>query len=523
MYKPTCSTDSKKGSTLPDIEFTKEWAPEKSYKLLKKLNDPRFGEISVLRNPNNDVVLVKEKMASSKSEASEDIAYLNSRLQLNGNHLMKFVDYSGSINKELCSTTYITRSFYEFPRSDLFKEQYDRNKLSQEFSASDVAHIAYQMLTVFNRLHSQDLVHGDIRPQLIGYDKAQNYYDLLDRLYDMSPIEKCQSNNIVTNKDLYLSPDLYRKLRGKDKKIIYSAEKNDIFALGLILVQIGTGRSVQNIYLPGGDISRDDLQKHVMYFDFKFEQTCLFLSELVKEMLSMKDERRHGAATLLEELPSHEDFLAADKENKLDLLKFTRKLGQSVVSQNDENAPRADQLVSKVNQDENENQISNGGSVKEVKVEHEEYEHNKHNEGDKTEHSVYHTHTEKKNDNLDEPAIGQHHTNGTLGHSLNSSTPLHTYATFSVPPENFSNTYNYYIEPGVFNHNAKHITREPRNSNERDSDPDNMRSTSKSPNKVVKKRRYVMKENGDVVEVDPNLKLNNEKIKEYFSDTKKHD
>lgn len=67
------SKDTKK-QIVPDLsetEYTTAWPLEKSFKYLKKQKDPRFGEITLLKNHSNgQVIFSKEKMASSKKEAT---------------------------------------------------------------------------------------------------------------------------------------------------------------------------------------------------------------------------------------------------------------------------------------------------------------------------------------------------------------------------------------------------------------------------------------------------------------------
>lgn len=56
---------------LPETEYKTAWPQEKSFKYLKKQKDPRFGEITLLKNHSNgQVIFSKEKMASSKKEAT---------------------------------------------------------------------------------------------------------------------------------------------------------------------------------------------------------------------------------------------------------------------------------------------------------------------------------------------------------------------------------------------------------------------------------------------------------------------
>ena len=65
-------------------------------------------------------------------------------------------------------------------------------------------------------------------------------YQLLDRFSDPSPLEKVQINNLVGNKDLYLSPQLYKKLKAKKKDEVYDDYANDFHALGLTMLVLGT-------------------------------------------------------------------------------------------------------------------------------------------------------------------------------------------------------------------------------------------------------------------------------------------
>lgn len=54
----------------PLQEFNRVWKSEKDFKLLKKAQDPRFGEIQIWKNSvNNEVLFSKETQSSSKDEA----------------------------------------------------------------------------------------------------------------------------------------------------------------------------------------------------------------------------------------------------------------------------------------------------------------------------------------------------------------------------------------------------------------------------------------------------------------------
>lgn len=474
MFKPISISQIKKNEMLPEAEFNKSWDQEKSFKVVKSLYDPRFGDISVLKGPNNHVIFVKEHRASSKSEANEDIHFLKQRMNLNHRHLLKYIDYSVQTIKELCSTTYLIKSFYEFPRTDLYKEIQLRKRHSKIFSAYDLSHIAYHILSALHYLHTKDLVHGDVRPQLIGYDQLSHYFELMDRLNDASTLERCQTNNMINNKDLYLSPYLYKKLKGENKAQTYDPTKNDIFALGLVLVHLGTGKSVQNIFLPNGEIERRNLQEHVMNFDEEYNCLSPFLCALLKSMLQMRDEKRLDVRSLFNEMPTFEELLNADVNSRYTDLVFGNQ------PQINEPFKGKERII----QDIKEEPTFDAPQSSPVK-----------------EHSL-------------QKAESEHQS--VLNSALNKSMPLHTYSTFTVPPENFSNTYFYYGDHSQFMSSTIQNT-----LNNGEINFENKKNASKSPIKVVSKRRYIMKENGDVIEVDPAVKLDNDKIKQYFNDEKK--
>ena len=74
---------------LPDEEYNRVWPAEKNYKFLRNTKDPRFGEVSIVKNhQTGEVLFVKEKLASSKKEATQDIQNLKSRLRLNAPNML---------------------------------------------------------------------------------------------------------------------------------------------------------------------------------------------------------------------------------------------------------------------------------------------------------------------------------------------------------------------------------------------------------------------------------------------------
>ena len=277
---------------LPDAEFEKKWDAEGQYTFIRKSNDPRFGEISLYKSKSsNDMIFAKEKLVTAKQQASNDIRDLKSRIALNHPNIQKLLGYSTATQKELCSTNYLTKAYYEFPKSDLHKSFEEKRQNGQVHSASELQAVANQSLQGLNHLHNLDIVHGDIRPLTIGLSK-DNQVQILDRLNNPAPVEQVQNKNIVEKKDLFICPELYRKLQGKDKNAKVDLQKNDLYALGLSLLQSGTGDKVQNIYKPDGEVDQNALNNHLEKFDKQHAAQNPHLSKFVHNVLSPNQDER---------------------------------------------------------------------------------------------------------------------------------------------------------------------------------------------------------------------------------------
>ena len=318
-----------KPESLAEADFNKPWEYESSYEVIRTVSDPRFGEIKIYKHKESGIVmLAKEKVLSGKNDAANGIVELRKRIALNHPSLQRLSNYSTSVKKELCSTNYISRSIYEYPHSDLQREINENKKANLIFHPNELAHLAYQILQGLEHLHSHGITHGDIRPMFIGFNRATKHFYLLDRLNDNSPLEKVQANNIIGKKDLFLSPQLNKKLQGRDKSVKYSATKNDLFALGLCIILAGNNQAAQDIYLPNGEFNEAKLAEHLGAFEQRFKPDNPHLINIVRHLLKINEDERLEAKELLGKLPAYEEykqqeqvgFIVARKSNNNNLV-----------------------------------------------------------------------------------------------------------------------------------------------------------------------------------------------------------
>ena len=295
----TTPTD-KPPAQLPDSEFNKPWDLANNYQTVRKSNDPRFGEVMILSNKDKSLkefVFAKEKWSTSKVQATKDIQDLQTRKELNGQNIQEFLGYSTAIDKQLCSTNYLVCGYYRFPKSDLAKALADHTANNSGFSGSELAHINSEVLNGLKSLHSRGVAHGDIRPQLIGYDRDAHDVRLLDRLKDSSAPEKTQANHVKNKEEVYVSPQLHAKLNGKDVKTPVDVHKNDLYAAGLTTLALGLQTNLQDVYQPKGQFDQDKLNRYVSEFEAKYGAEQPGLVKKVKESVAEKEEDRVNVET----------------------------------------------------------------------------------------------------------------------------------------------------------------------------------------------------------------------------------
>lgn len=295
MASANAAQSPSKAPVISDAELNKKWDDLVNYQVIRKSKDPRFGDIIILKHKTKkELIFAKEKWVNSKDKAAADIADMKEREKLNHSEVQKFLGYSTAVDKQLCSTNYLIIGYYAFPKSDLYKELQDKLQNGQNFSAEDLTLITNEALSGLHFLHDQQKIHGDIRPLHIGYDKDERQAELLDRLNDPSPEDRAQLNNLNNKKDLYVSPELWAKLKGK-KGFDYQKDKNDYYALGLSILHAGIGRSIQDIYKADGSVDQAVLSGHIGEFNARYKAQSPYLSIAVQSLLA-EDERVRGDA-----------------------------------------------------------------------------------------------------------------------------------------------------------------------------------------------------------------------------------
>lgn len=281
-----------------------KWDGEQYLHFLAKRHDKRFGDITIFKNDRSKTkVMLKEKSSGDTKTFTRDTIMARTRMELQHDNLHKMLGWSTVTKKELCSTHHYVKMFFDFPESDLRNEVAERKRKGGNVTDAELSLTTSNALHGLDYLHSLKLAHGDIRPQLISAERLGTETvvtnRILDRLADPSQIERAQINNMMNNREIFMSPQLYKRINTKGKKKPpYNRQKNDLFSLGMSVISAGNASSLKDCYKRGGKFEANRLRYHLDKFRAK-NQANYSLCNVVTSLVEIDEEKRPDTSMLL--------------------------------------------------------------------------------------------------------------------------------------------------------------------------------------------------------------------------------
>ena len=235
--------------------------------------------------------MLKEKSSGDKEQFAKDIRMAQERSKISHKNVHQLLGWGTSTQKGLCSTHHHVRMFFDYPDSDLRNEAAEHKKNEGHISDGELSWAVSNALSGLNYIHGNGLAHGDIRPELIsaqrlGGSEDFNHSVLLDRLNDPTGVEKTQANNMINKKNLFMSPQLYKRINTKGKvKPGFDRQKNDLFSLGLSIISVGNIQSTSDCYGKKGEFNPENLGNHLNAFKERYGNNrplCRVVEKLVQ-------------------------------------------------------------------------------------------------------------------------------------------------------------------------------------------------------------------------------------------------
>jgi hypothetical protein len=121
------SSSEKLEKLKEDLE--KDCFVEDLYKYKKRIDDKRFGRVSVwTKKTGEDIVLMKKMQVNSEDQCKMISNYAADRIKLNHDYLLKMLDFSIKVNS---LTDFQVWGFYNAPMQDLKKEISRRRRIKK--------------------------------------------------------------------------------------------------------------------------------------------------------------------------------------------------------------------------------------------------------------------------------------------------------------------------------------------------------------------------------------------------------
>ena len=188
-------------------------------------------------------------------------------------------------------------------------------------NSQELTNILYQQIKAQSYLQSQGLAHGDVQPVLIGYDplaKDSKLIDKSDLVTNEQSVIALQKNHLVSqsSSSIYQSPTMYQNLKKGNQKFTFDKNKEDAYALGLVLLEAGNGRKIDNIYDKTGTVDQNALNQHVNEFRGRFESGNQLLTSTVANLVNPNEAQRPSPVEVQSSLPPYEEVQKFFNENQ---------------------------------------------------------------------------------------------------------------------------------------------------------------------------------------------------------------
>lgn len=160
--------------------------------------------------------------------------------------MVKLIQLGKDTQEDMCSKYINTMLVFEYLKDNLLKKIIYRKKHHQKFREIDIYFLINCVINALKAMDSIGLSHGDLSPQTILLGNDGNY--------QISEINFMAGQNAYRNFLLggkgscYLSPDLLISLKQRELNPEHNPRLSDIFALGMICLEMCTLSNINTCY-----------------------------------------------------------------------------------------------------------------------------------------------------------------------------------------------------------------------------------------------------------------------------------
>ncbi|CAD8120223.1 unnamed protein product [Paramecium sonneborni] len=225
----------------------------KKFKFKESLQHSQLGMVRVytLKDDNKYSIFEFHKTATTSEEAKLMLAHYKNRKSYNNDYLTQIFFISEQHNQILCQdqTQFIIigEHFYNNIQNEM-KNYLSKNysNTSQQFSETRLWQIVFQIVNACTYLEKNGRNHGEIKSKNIYLHPDQSV-KLIEYNFIYGSMNGYQKA-LLLNDFQYLSPELLKEVRAKNSSPNVDFIKGDVFALGLVLLELASLSSCEQYY-----------------------------------------------------------------------------------------------------------------------------------------------------------------------------------------------------------------------------------------------------------------------------------
>jgi hypothetical protein len=265
---------------------------------------PQLGEVVIVEDPAKGIQHYMIEHSYNNPQLFErEVAFAKRRKLANSPFLNRYIDFTTSYSKGRGGGW--IRHFAEIPKKILGGLVDTRDPaLSTSIFMTE---LLYQMIDAGAALQDVGLAHGNISADYISFKEPCNF-KLVDNFTSLGSLEDIRQR-IVSKTHRYVSPEVFQKVMSNESLERINIIKHDVFCLGLLLLQMGTGCSIKDVYNFDGTFNRskfkvlqDDFVNH-----YRSQENRLLAYTVIENMLDIDHNSRLDFKGLKKKLPPLKD------------------------------------------------------------------------------------------------------------------------------------------------------------------------------------------------------------------------
>lgn len=250
----------------------------KKYTFEKKYTDSRFGEIKLLREKSTKIQVFQKDISCNTQLEYELISKeIKERSTYSHPNLLKVLGFVSKKEDMFCADFFKISLFYESFEEDLEQAIFKRQKTNDYFQEVELWYIFDSIVSVLAFLQDNKLYHGDIRPFNVFINAAQEY-KIHDPALFRANFQPGYFGLLETLEDRshYPSPQLFKVLKGENVSEKFNKTKNDVYGLGLTLLEAAHLKKCEGIYnWDNFEVNEDRIEQLLGELKDKYSETFI--------------------------------------------------------------------------------------------------------------------------------------------------------------------------------------------------------------------------------------------------------